>query len=67
MASVNPGESEPEWFDDDDDFLPCPVCGGEGWVDSVAEHSGRYFWDSNGPGPCPNCKGSGDRKDCTVF
>jgi len=59
-------------LDEDEDFdeefePPCHTCGGEGWVDSVAESSGRHGWDTEEPGPCPNCRGSGLRKDCTTF
>ena len=52
---------------DEDTELRCHTCGGEGWVWSVAEESGRWGWDDDGPGKCPNCRGSGLRKDCTTF
>jgi len=58
-------------FDDEDDFggqePPCLSCAGEGVVDSVAGESGRYGWDDDGPGACPNCNGSGSRKDQQWF
>jgi len=58
-------------FDDDDYndvFEPyCMSCGGEGVVDSVAEETGRWFWDDDAPGKCPNCNGSGLRKDQSYF
>lgn len=45
-------------WDDDDEYGPrCMSCGGEGVVDSVCEESGRWGWDDDGPGTCPNCKG----------
>ena len=51
-------------FDDFDGEEPsCLTCGGEGFVDSVSETSGRRGWDDDGPGACPNCNGSGIRKD----
>ena len=58
--------------DDFDDYdyeeePSCHTCCGEGWVESVAAASGRYFWDDDGPGKCPNCRGSGLLKDCTTF
>lgn len=52
---------------DDNDFdpeHPCHTCGGDGFVDSVAEESGRWGWDEDEPGQCPNCNGSGLAKDC---
>lgn len=52
---------------DDDRELECISCLGEGWVDSVAAETGRYLWDTDGPGPCPNCGGSGFRKDQTYW
>lgn len=68
---------DPEWYDDfeDYDYDPaddfdepsCHTCGGEGWVESVAAESGRYFWDDDSPGKCPNCRGSGLAKDCSTF
>jgi hypothetical protein len=58
-------------FDDEDDFggpdLACLSCGGDGFVDSVAGESCRYGWDDDGPGTCPNCDGSGLRKDQKWF
>ena len=40
-------------FDDDYDYDPddepsCHTCGGEGWVESVAEESGRWGWPGAG-------------------
>lgn len=51
------------WDGDDDQELECITCLGEGWVDSVSQETGRYLWDTDGPGSCPNCGGSGYRKD----
>ena len=45
----------------------CSTCGGDGFVDSVAQESGRHGWDPEGPGTCTNCNGSGLRKDQQVF
>lgn len=65
-----------DWYDDDppEDDLEfdgeepeCSTCGGAGWVESVSQASGRFLWDPDGPGDCPNCGGSGLRKDQTVF
>ena len=52
---------------DDGPEPPCLSCAGEGVVDSVAGESGRYGWDDDGPGTCPNCNGSGSRKDQQWF
>jgi hypothetical protein len=55
-------------FDDLNGVEPaCMDCGGEGVVDSVSESSGRILWDDDGPGTCPNCCGSGLRKDQQWF
>ena len=57
--------NEHQEFDDYDDFHDfdeepyCRTCCGDGWVESVAAESGRYGWDDDGPGKCPNCRGSG--------
>lgn len=61
-------DSDYDDFDDDDGCEhSCMSCGGEGTVDSVCEETGRYGWDTDGPGTCPNCNGSGLRKDQTYF
>ena len=61
-------DSDADDFDDDDECGPrCMSCGGDGFVDSVCEESGRWGWDDDGPGTCPNCNGSGLRKDQTYF
>lgn len=57
-----------DWQNDrDEDFddreLECITCLGEGWVESVVHETNRYGWDDDAPGPCPNCGGSGFRKD----
>jgi hypothetical protein len=52
---------------DDAPEPPCYTCGGDGVVDSVAECSGRWGFDDRGPGTCPNCNGSGLRKDQQTF
>lgn len=49
---------------DDEDYEPdpdalCNTCGGDGFVDSVAEVTGRHGWDDEGPGDCPDCLGTG--------
>jgi DnaJ-class molecular chaperone len=69
IEDENMDEDPRVMFDDDDcaDEPRCHSCGGDGWVDNVAQESGRMFWDTYGPGPCPNCGGSGLRKDCTTF
>lgn len=54
-------------FHDFDEEPHCRTCCGDGWVESVAEESGRYGWDDDGPGKCPNCRGSGLLKDCSTF
>jgi len=65
-------DDEPCMDDYDDDFEDrdephCDTCGGAGWVESVARESGRYFYDTDSPGTCPNCGGSGLRKDQKTF
>jgi hypothetical protein len=60
----NPHDDNPH---DDGPEPSCLTCGGEGLVDSVSETSGRRGWDDDGPGTCPNCNGSGLRKDQQVF
>lgn len=60
-------DEEPQFDEGCLDEPPCHDCGGEGWVDSVVEYSGRWGWDDDAPGICPNCRGSGKRKDCTTF
>ena len=52
---------------DDGEEPPCNTCGGLGYVESVAEVSGRYFWDTMEGGTCPNCRGSGLRRDKITF
>lgn len=59
-------------IDEDRDFdfeeePTCHTCGGDGWVDSVAETTGRWGWDTPNAGTCPNCNGSGLSKDCTTW
>lgn len=62
------GDSDMDDFDDDDGYEPpCMSCSGEGTVDSVSAESGRWGWDDDGPGTCPNCNGSGLRKDQKWF
>lgn len=58
-------EDEEGYLEDDEPL--CHTCGGEGWVDDVAEESGRWGWDPSAPGKCPNCGGSGLLRDCTTF
>jgi DnaJ-class molecular chaperone len=64
---------DPDDYDDRDDYQDgdyepsCHTCGGKGWVDNVAKKSGRWGWDTDGPGDCPNCGGSGLWKDCNTF
>lgn len=66
-------EEEYETYDEDyyeDDYGPepeCHTCGGSGWVESLAEERGDWLCYEDKPGDCPNCKGSGLRKDCTYF
>lgn len=65
-------DNDDQQIDDDRDFdfedePRCHTCCGEGWVESIAAESGRYGWDDDGPGRCPNCRGSGLAKDCSTF
>ena len=68
-----PGPDEPdydEYYDrdwDEDEQLECIHCGGDGWVENVAAESGKYGWDTEGPGRCPCCGGSGKREDQTYW
>lgn len=59
------------WLDDLDNYAAedrlCHTCGGDGWVESVADATGRYGWDPDDTGTCPNCRGTGLAKDCTTF
>ena len=59
--------NDPDMDDFGDCEPACMSCSGEGVVDSVCEESGRCGWDDDGPGTCPNCNGSGLRKDQTWF
>ncbi len=45
----------------------CMTCSGDGIVDAVAGETGGFGWDDDGPGTCPNCNGSGKRKDQRYF
>ena len=65
--SENQLEIDEERDFDFEDEPRCHTCGGEGIVESVAEASGRYGWDDDDIGTCPNCRGSGLAKDCTTF
>ena len=70
MSADQPPPIPKDAFDDDDfggQEPACMNCGGEGVVDSVASESGRWDWDDDGPGTCPNCNGSGSRKDQQWF
>lgn len=58
---------EDDCFEDDEHGPSCMSCCGDGYLDNVSEVSGRWGWDDDGPGPCPNCNGSGFRKDQTWF
>jgi hypothetical protein len=61
-------DDEGDWSDDmGDDEPDCMTCGGDGFVDSVAQETGRHGWDDDGPGECPNCGGTGKRKDQKWF
>jgi hypothetical protein len=63
---TQPLDDDPmDW--DDAPEPKCMSCCGDGFVDNVAEESGRYGWDTDGPGTCPNCNGSGLRKDQQTF
>ena len=55
---------EQDWGDDE---TRCCTCGGSGMVESMLEELQRFGWDEDKPGTCPNCGGSGFRKDCTYF
>jgi hypothetical protein len=52
-----------EWDCELDPERACMTCGGDGFVESVSQASGRYGWDDDGPGDCPNCGGSGNAED----
>lgn len=73
MADETRKQDCDHWRDeyDDDDFEDreplCMTCHGDGVVDSVSQESGRWGWDTDGPGDCPNCGGSGLRKDQKTF
>lgn len=62
----NLGRCTDDDFDYDDQFedTPCHTCGGDGLVESVAAVTGRWGWDEDDVGRCPNCNGSGKAKDC---
>jgi len=62
----DPNDDYDDFHDCDEEPL-CHTCGGDGWVESVVEESGRYGWDPDEPGRCPNCRGSGLLKDCSTF
>ena len=69
-SEIQPSAEVDHRNDNQDDDGPEPVClncFGEGFVDSVSETSGRRGWDDDGPGTCPNCNGSGLRKDQQWF
>lgn len=58
--------TECDYYEEDcePEFRYCHTCGGQGVVDSVVDETGRYGWDEDAPGTCPNCRGSGDAVDC---
>lgn len=63
------------WDDDDEDYeadpdfpLPCMSCDGEGLLDPEdVREFGEQYWFVRVPVRCPNCRGSGLRKDQTMF
>jgi len=65
-AAADPPDERQDDFDEESEPR-CRTCGGDGFVESVAAESGRHGWDDEGPGPCPNCRGSGPLKNCTTF
>lgn len=56
---IEPLDDDPmDW--DDAPEPKCMSCCGDGFVDNVAEESGRHGWDSFDPNhDCPRCSGSG--------
>jgi len=60
---------QPENCDCDlnDEPTCCHTCGGDGFVMSLVEETGRHGWDDDAPGKCPNCNGSGKGDDCTYW
>lgn len=58
-----------EYEDLDDDYpLECTWCGGEGFF--FGSDTPGFDWindDENALYDCPACRGSGDRKDQTLF
>lgn len=62
---VPPDDVEPEFDDEWDDGYACTHCGGLGF-DQVEDP----FWDEcdeYGWGPCPSCRGTGERAHQWVF
>ena len=60
-------DEDKDEFDYENDQAECGTCFGSGWVDSVSAETGRYFWDTDDPGECPNCRGSGLASDMWYF
>lgn len=63
---VSAAEDE-EWFDEDGQDDECPDCGGDGFAEYL-DHP--EAWGEDCPSEpnhlivCPNCRGTGLRKDC---
>lgn len=62
----------PDWaYDfDDDDEPECHTCHGEGVEECEDTDSAEGCWEPGCSGDlhtCPNCKGSGNAKDCWYF
>lgn len=55
--------------DDDEEYDPdasCLYCGGEGYLPGE-EFSDPLWYDRNEFYPCPSCRGTGLRKDMTLW
>lgn len=58
--------------DPEDDFFEqeereCHTCAGNGWVESLAEERMDFLAYPDKPGCCPNCGGTGLKRDCRYF
>lgn len=67
IAMPDHGDDDLDDCDDGYEQLWCMTCLGEGYVESLSQETGRYLWDTDGPGKCPNCGGTWKRKDQTYW
>lgn len=65
ILTVTMMDDDYEWEEKCDDPT-CSTCYGEGWVESVVDETNRWLWDRDA-GECPNCHGTGLRRDQTYF